>query len=202
MDIVRLLAALKLPAEAVAFIAVAADMVQRVTNNPLLPNPSPSVAELTNDLANLRSAQANRKQGEAAMKARNDAMRVMRRALQNLRQFVQNTADNDPEHAATIIESAGMKVRVRPVRTKPDFEIRQGSIAGLVSTHVKSRGQSATYWVAFSTDQKSWTVCPPARLANGSVANLTPGTTYYFRYQVLTREGMSDWSQVVSFMVK
>ncbi len=77
-----------------------------------------------------------------------------------------------------------------------------GATSGAVSARAKSRGRGATYWWECSTDQKTWAGSPATRIAQASFANLTPGTLYYFRFQALTKAGLSDWSQIVSFMVR
>jgi hypothetical protein len=41
----------------------------------------------------------------------------------------------------------------------------------------------------------------PNRVATMTFEGLTPGTTYAFRFKTLTRAGISDWSQIVAFMV-
>jgi hypothetical protein len=111
-------------------------------------------------------------------------------------------ADNDPDKAAEIITAAGLGIKKVAVRNKPDLEIRQGATSGSAIAIAKSRGKGTTYWWAISMDQKSWTGSGPTRTAKQSFANLTPGTIYYFRFQTLTKDGMSDWSQIVAFMVK
>ena len=202
MDTQRLVAILNLPQPPGPFVERAGVIVERTTANPLFANATPTLAQLAADLAALRLAQINRLLGPAAMKARNAALRLMKRDLQQLRAFVQSLADADPEHAAQIIESAGLFVLVRSVHVKPDFEIRQGATSGTVTAHIRSRGPGATYWWELSTDSKVWTTFPPTRVANNHFANLTPGTVYAFRYQVLTAAGLSEWSQIVTFMVK
>jgi hypothetical protein len=88
-------------------------------------------------------------------------------------------------------------------RTKAELAVLQGASSGIAIARAKSRGRGAIYWWAVSTDQKTWVVeALPTKKAKTSFANLTPGTTYYFRFQAFTAAGMSDWSQIVAFMVK
>ena len=58
------------------------------------------------------------------------------------------------------------------------------------------------YTFQLSTDQKSWTSLPLALKAKTTVSGLTVGTTYYFRFQVLTKKGLRDWSGVVSYVAR
>jgi hypothetical protein len=67
---------------------------------------------------------------------------------------------------------------------------------------VKAPGIPATYYWGFSLDQRGWTSAADSMTARVTIAGLTPGQTYYFRYRTLTRKGMSDFSQIVSFLVK
>jgi hypothetical protein len=43
---------------------------------------------------------------------------------------------------------------------------------------------------------------PSTMQAKTGLSGLTVGTTYYFRFQALTRTGTENWSQVVAFVVK
>jgi hypothetical protein len=202
MDPERLLAVLKLPPGATEFIERTSIILQRLGPNPYFPNPTPTMAILQADLTALRNAQSLKGNGKAATKARNVAMKTMKRDLQQLLSYVQGVCDANPLEAAAILASIAMYAKAFSAHDVPDLQVRQGPVTGSAVGRVKSRGPRATYWWQTSTDQKSWSTGAPTRKATESFANLTPGTTYYFRYQVLTAAGMSDWSQIISFMVK
>jgi hypothetical protein len=126
----------------------------------------------------------------------------VKRDMENFRIFVQQNADTNEAQAAGIITSAGMLIKKVTVQDKPELALYQGATTGTARARAKSRGRGVTYWWEFSSDQKTWSSASATRVANTSFANLTPGTLYYFRFQALTKAGLSDWSQIVSFMVK
>jgi hypothetical protein len=178
------------------------DTMLKILGNQLFANSPLTAANFKLHLDDLRAKQAARRGGPAAIAARNSALQLVRLDIEGFRVFVQQLADATPDKAAEIITAAGMRVKKVRVTNKPDFEMRQGDASGSAVAIAKSRGKGTTYWWAFSSDQKSWTVTTPTRTASQSFANLTPGTMYYFRFQTLTKDGLSDWSQIVAFMVK
>jgi hypothetical protein len=202
MNILRLVAVLALRKGAMAALGRGDTVLAKLTGSTLITNPNPALPIFEAHLNTLRETQAAKDTGPAAVEARDVALRQVRRDLENLRISAQQAADANQEHAALVIESAGMYVKKAPARTKADFAIRQGAASGLATAQVRSRGRGATYWWVYSVDQRSWATTPATRTATTGFANLTPGTTYYFRFQVLTPAGLGDWSQIISFMVK
>jgi len=71
-----------------------------------------------------------------------------------------------------------------------------------VNLAAKAPAKRASYNWQYSTDQKTWTSIPQTLQAKTGVSGLTVGTTYYFRVQALTMTGETDWTQVVSLVVK
>ena len=121
--------------------------------------------------------------------------------MQGLLQIVQQAADADPAHAGAIIESAGMFARAVTMPAIPDFAVKQGAASGEVVARVKSRGTGTTYWFASSSDGKTWVVGPASRKATFVFTGLPAGATSLFRFQTLTKKGLSDWSQPISLLV-
>ena len=198
----RILAVLKLYAVVTALSKQAKAIVAAMTNNPYFPSPTPPLATVTNDILALDAVEAlalSRGKGTAA--ARNAKKAIVIRDLQQLRGCVQIVADNDPDHAETIIQSASMNVRKTSVRQKRQTVVKQGSTSGSADLFAAVAAAKALYQWAFSTDQKTWTLATPTFLSKTTVHGLTVGTTYYFRYQVVTRTGVGDWSQIVSLLV-
>jgi hypothetical protein len=206
MNAVRLIAVLLLEGGAPAMLERGDAMEQRFATSAFFlspaPTPNPTPAAFKADLDALRAAQALKGNGPAAVAARNVALKQVKRDFENLRIYTQQCADSNESEAAAIIAAAGMYVKKVAVRVKPDFAVVQGATTGSAIARAKSRGRGVTYWWEVSTDQKTWQGSLPTRKATGTFANLTPGTLYYFRFQVLTKAGMSDWSQVIAFMPK
>jgi hypothetical protein len=208
MDTQRFLAVLLLPSGMAPFLARGDEMLAKMldsafyTGTAPAPTPTPTLAAYKNDLDALRAAQAVKGTGPAAVQSRNNARKQVRRDMENLRIFAQQLADANPAQAALIIASAGMYVKKVTVRIKAELAIVQGATTGSAIARAKSRGPRTTYWWQVSTDMKTWVAGPTTRVAHASFANLTPATLYYFRFQTLTKAGMSDWSQIISFIVK
>jgi hypothetical protein len=202
MNVQRLIAVLRLTGGAPGTLVRGDTVAQKLAGSTLVPNLNPTLVVFKADLDALRASQAVKGNGTQAVSARNDALKTVRRDLENLRICTQQAADANPELAATIIVSAGMYVKIVPVRNKADLAVVQGASSGSAIARAKSRGRGATYWWEVSSDQKTWSSAPVTRIATASFAGLTPGTTYYFRFQVLTAAGLSDWSQNISFLVK
>jgi hypothetical protein len=54
-----------------------------------------------------------------------------------------------------------------------------------------------------SPDGKTFTSLPTTSRAKTTVSGLTPGMTYYFRHEpVLRKDGVAEWSQVISILVR
>jgi len=164
---------------------------------------TPFLAQTTNDLKELAAAELlAHKGGPADTADRNAKLRVVQSDMRQLKAVVQAAADADPVNAAAIIESSGMTVARRAIRTKPQLAAKQGKVtttANLVAKAVKGR---ASYQWQTSTDQKTWGGLPDTVKASTSVFALTPGTIYYFRFRTLTAAGLSDWSIVASLIAQ
>jgi spore coat protein U-like protein len=61
--------------------------------------------------------------------------------------------------------------------------------------------RSAVYLWDYSLDLKTWTSVPQTMKASTTIAGLTMGQVYYFRFHAQTRKGVGNYSQVVSLLV-
>jgi hypothetical protein len=124
--------------------------------------------------------------------------------LHHLRDSVQAVAEAQasPADAATVITSAGMRIRKVTKRNKPPVSVRQGAVSGSVVLEALRVAAVAMYWWQYSLDQKNWTEVPETMKVKVALSGLTPGQVYYFRFRAHTRKGPVDFSQVVSRMVQ
>ena len=200
----RSIAVLKLSPKIKEVITFGQNVLTAMTNNPSFPNPNPPLAKFQADLSALSAAEGaavNRAKG--AVETRNAKFAVVRTDLENLKTYVQSVADTvSPSSAEALIETAGMTVRKVALHDKPVLAAKQGSFSGSVNLAAKAVAKSATYFWQYSADDKTWTSLPMTTKAKTGLSGLTSGTTYYFRFQTFSRAGLSDWSQVVSFLVK
>jgi hypothetical protein len=200
----KTLAALRLPTQVPALIAVADVIVQAMTDNPSFPAPTPSLADVASALDELRDAEVatkTRRHGTAA--ARNQKRAVLIGLLVRLKAYVQGVADEDAEHAAAIIESAGMRVKRTAPAGKPPFEVKPGAVSGSVQMVVRSAGDRASYHWAWSPDEgKTWRSVPATLQAKTVLRGLPSGSTCSFRYRAVTKTGETDWSEPVAVLVR
>jgi hypothetical protein len=200
----RIIAVLKLPEARAALVVVRArQIVESMTHNPAFPDPTPTLAEvssLTDELHQAQVASLSRTVGAAAL--RNEKRFALVVKLKQLCAYVQAQADADPEHAASIIESAGMFVKgPRPYPARV-FAAKRGPRSGTMTLVAPRAGRNATYeWAYRVVGAPEWTVAPPTVISTTTLEDLQPGAHMEFRYRVTTRAGTGDWSDPVRVIV-
>ncbi len=112
-------------------------------------------------------------------------------------------ADEDPERAEGLIESAGMKVKKTSAPAKPVFDVRPGPVSGSVRMAVRAAGDRASYQWAWSTDGgETWHLAPATVQARTVLSGLASGSTCALRYRVVTKAGEGDWSDPALLLVR
>ncbi len=197
--------ALKKPRTNVALIRYARQMLLAWTGNQYLPNPDPTLASFKAHVDAFDAAETlarTKAQGTAA--ARDAAKQKVLQDMDHLRDYAkrQVEAATDLTIAVAIIESAAMKVKLRPKRNKEAFAVQHGAMSGIVLLIAKSIAEDAVYYWQVSTDQKNWSSVPDTMKASTSIGGLTPGQTYWFRFRAMARKTAIDWSQPISIIVK
>jgi hypothetical protein len=200
----RILVAVYPPENASALVVLAKAIVERMDGNPYFPHPVPPLAQVKIATDVLREAEAVSQSGMRGTKeVRNAAHRDLRSLLTRLKAYVQGVADDHPENAVAIIESAGMSVQPKGPKAKPTLAARNGRTQGTVLLTAKAVAKVATYHWQMSEDEcKTWIDLPKTMQAKTKVSNLVPGRTYWFRFRALTRRGLTDWSDPVSIIVQ
>jgi hypothetical protein len=195
--------ALALPKSVPALISYAQGIVKRMTGNPSVPNPTPTLAAVVAAIGELQTAEsAAQSRIKGAVVARNDKRMALVGVLQQLRGHIQAIADADPTNAASIIESTGVAVRKTPTRHARSFTAKPGPVSGAAKVVAQVAARRAAYDWHYSVDGgKTWIAAPSTLQAKTTVAGLVPGSTVLFRYRAVTKTGEADWSQPVSLMV-
>lgn len=201
----RFIVVLKLPEYEVPLLLVQARaIVERMTGNSWFPSPTPSLAVVQaaiDDLSEAETTTLTRLKGSAA--ARDEKRRALVVRLQHLASYVQVIADANPEHAASIIESAGMYVKDPGGRSANVFGVKPGDVPGEAKLTAPFAGDRAIYEFQFSVDGKAtWIALEPEKKASATVRGLTRGTTVYFRYRVKVKDVAGDWSDPIAFIVE
>jgi hypothetical protein len=185
------------------FITYVRSVVQKMTGNANFPSPNPTLAAVTTAVDALDAAQVKaRGRIPGAAAARDAQFQVVRTLLEYLKRYVQQVADANPALARNIILGAGFGVKKDPPPRLFGFRAEPGDTSGSVQLVAPAAGPASSYHWGMSTDGKSFTMLPSTVQASTMVYNLTPGTTYWFRYRPVTRKGEGDWSQIFSLIVK
>ena len=201
----RSIVSLSLPKVVPALITYAEQIVKSMTNNPSFPTPSPTLASISQAIADLTSAEAaalSRAKGTAL--TRDDKRAALVKLLELLKAYVQSVADGNNETAATVIQSAGLAVRKTPVRKPRVFSAKEGATSGSVKIVTASAGARSSYEWQYSIDGgKTWVDLPASVQAKTQVSGLTVGSMAMFRYRAVTPKlGQGDWVAPISYLVK
>jgi hypothetical protein len=172
-------------------------------NSGTLPAPTPPLAVFLTDIDTLVAKQTVVQTRTAgAVEDRNAAQKVVVVDINNERAYVEALMNADPANAAIIAQDAGMQLRKKPSVNKAPLVARPGPTTGLVEVISKATlGAQANEWQYSLDGGKTYLDMPPTTKARTSIANLTPGTTVMFRKRVLTKDGLSDWSEPTSVLV-
>ncbi len=168
--------------------------------------PLPTVLQVNTDFTALDTAQAlvetRAPNGvatrDAARKTVTDDMRAWQRYVQGL-----IDAETDPDQKLIIANSSGFDITVNGVRVKPDFKVIQMATPGTVKLVARSAGMRAAYsWQMSANNGSTWTDLPITNVANTSVAGLTLGARYVFRFRSVVKNVTSPWSFTVSVVMQ
>jgi hypothetical protein len=199
----RVRVALKLPQSVPGLLTWTRAVLTAMQGNPSFPAPQPSLDAVASALAALDQAETRAlSRTRGTREARDEQRAALVALLGALRGYVQSVADASPEHAVSVIEGAGMRVRQPAVYTKPAFEVRAGRVSGSVVLAVIAAGDRAAYRWQWSTHGGlTWHDAPRTTQAKTEVAGLPMGKTCDFRVQVVTRDREQDWSEPRSSVV-
>lgn len=200
----RAIAVLKLPKSVAKLIEFIRSIITAMTGNTWFPTASiaPPLAVVATDTASLDAAQTvalTRVKGAAS--ARDDKKLIVVKEADGLRASVQGVADANPAHAEAIILSAGMFVKGKGGYSKDGFTVTHGEISGSVILSVKAVEANASYEWQQRTADGTYINLPTTRQCKTTVAGLTPGTMYYFRFRAVLRKGEGNYSQEVRIIV-
>jgi hypothetical protein len=194
---------LKLPSIVALLLAYGRHVVQSMTNNTWVPSPPTPLATVTTDLDALETAESTAKSGaKGTAAARNAKKKTAIVDLKDLAGYTEKTANQNPDHAIEIIQSSGFTARQFTHPNKPPLQAKMGPTPGEVIVRAKAVAKRAAYeWQVSSDGGKTWTTFATTTVADSSILNLTPGTTYSFRFRTTVKKTTSDWGQPISFLV-
>jgi hypothetical protein len=202
MSLARVIVALHLPTRVADLLVHSLSVVSAMKGNAFFSSPTPSLTVVSTHIQELHLAEVTaRSRVMGGVEARDLARFVLVSDLNQLKAYVQVVADADRAQAETIITSAGMFVRTFGARQKQVFAVVRGERSGEARIYAPVVEKDATYLWQMSADGTTWIDLPPTRQASTLVTGLVPFATSYFRYRVVLREGLGDWSEARSLMV-
>lgn len=192
------------PTNAAAFLIYSQHVVDCMTGNAWFPVTFIPLAKVQERIEALDVAETEALTLAKGLKAaRNAELRRLVSAMDVLKANVQFVADETPEHAAQIIESAGMSVKGRSYPVKEAFSVRPWRVSGTVLLMVVAAAKRASYkWQVSGDEGQTWKDLGPSLEARKVVPDLVPQKKYWFRYCAVVRTGPRDWSESVSIVVR
>jgi hypothetical protein len=180
-------------------------IVERVTNSPWFPSPSPPLPVVEAAIDDLDAAQVRtHTRAPDSVTARDAKRMVLMQRLEELRDYVWKIAIENLEHAAEIVESAGMYLKRLRGPEPQGFAAGPGDHSGEVHVTAPRHGDRAAYEFQHSLDGKqTWLGFPKAveTKASATLTGQKPGSTVYIRYRVTVKGVTSDWSDPISIIV-
>lgn len=175
-----------------------------LSNNPYFQTTDPIIVAFVGALGKYSAAETTAQtRAKGTIAARNAAKVVYVGAFHALRARIQSVADASPENAEAIIKSTTLAVKKSPLRQKQGFVAKYGATSGTVHVTAPAAGSRASYNWSYSIDGgKTWVEAPNTLQARTNISALPVATVVQFRYRVTTKEGMGDWSQPTSILVK
>ena len=171
--------------------------------NPYFPSPIVPIATLLAHIADVEAAEAAALTGAHGTAAERDAkLEVVHGDARQLQTQVQTVASQRAEDAEAVVASSGMSVKQSAGPSKADFAVRPGKTSGSVRLAVRHPGIVTSFEWQMSTDGAHWDDAGRTVHAHVDLSGLTPGTLYHFRYRTVTRDGVSDWSDPITFRVE
>ena len=195
-------ASLNFPNSNNGFIRTAQGVGSGMQGNAYFPDSAAQVTELIDDIAVLDNLEkeCTINSFPKVTQARDDAKRIVENDLRDLRLDVQKAANKNPLIAETIIKSAGMSVKVNPIRGKQQNTAEDGIEEG--SVDLTAEGAGAHEW-RYSLDEKSWILSSSSLTSKTTVKGLAPGTLYFFQNRrMLTNGEITEWSQSIQHRVR
>jgi hypothetical protein len=192
----------RLPQGHKAFTAHAVNVKSKLTGNQGLPNPPNFVAY--GDAVDALVVADGVKHKTPADRADRDAKALkVYRLMLHIVDYVQTEADalGSASDAIALILSAGLEVRKTGSHKKAELAAQYTGISGEVLLLARAIAEAGAYYWEYSVDQKSWTTVPETTKARTTIAGLTPGLVYYFRFRALTTKGKLSYVQPVSLIV-
>ena len=174
-----------------------------MTGNANFPNPSPTLATLSINIANVEAAyQTSLSRAKGTKGLMYLELKTLEISLKLLAAYVEANANVDTVNAENIILSAGMQVKKPSVRPPKIFCAKPGAIEGDVILNSKAvkRGAYIYQMTSDKTLATGWSDVYKGIHVKGVVQGLSLGVLYFFRVAVIDKNGIGAWSHAISFI--
>ena len=159
----------------------------------------PPVAQLDAELEALDQAHEDaEKRGEGLIEARDAAERQVRASFKLVKACLETWCHSNPTLAAATI--AKLHLRFQDYTRVPITGLTAflGTLQGEILLRIpRPKGAFSVHW-QYSTNGHDWTSAPDTVKASTRIAGLTSHTPFFFRHQLVTKDGTGDWSASVS----
>jgi hypothetical protein len=200
----RVVVALKRPTNVPALLTYAKTIVDAMAGSSWFSAPVPPLAKVKAAIEKLdRAEEAALSRTTGLIEARDAALGELVSLLNRLKAYVKGVAEDNLEFAVSIVEGAGMNVAARNDKGKPVLAVSPGGLSGSVLLVARAVAKVATYeWQLSEDGGKTWVALPKTAQSRTTVKGLVPGKTYQFRFRALTRRGVGDFHDPVSYVVQ
>ncbi len=187
------------------FVTYVLLLVANFTASTTFTSPTPTMAVLGAKAKALADANAKARGKAPGAAADRDAQRLdVEEQIDHLVDYVKGaikTLGVDAATAIALILTTGLSVRKTGRSPKAPLTATPAGLPGEVLLVALALAPNAVYWWEYSSDSKVWTSVPETMTARTTIAGLTPGQVYYFRFHGRTRKGAVDYSDAVKCMV-
>lgn len=179
-------------------VAAAADAhPQLIKNPPFLPDLKTSLGALGPAITAAQNG------GAAEHTALNETTIKVREVLDQHATWIQGQANVlPPDQATTLITTAGFSVVKAASRPTKNEGPANTKVSGTVLLELVRVAGALLYFWQMSTDQKTWSPALETERIKATLAGLTPGQLYYFRFRSYVRgKGYTGYSQTFPLIV-
>ncbi|HEV7231505.1 MAG TPA: hypothetical protein VGO45_09275 [Bacteroidia bacterium] len=175
------------------------------TNKRLFQNPRPPLSQiriLINELSEACAKASSR--GKTGTAVKTASKRALEIKLKTLAQYVEAIANDDPEHAIEIVQTANMRVKKSTRSYKQDFSMKRSKRKGELILSIKKTAERETYRFEISTNPdfpSAWQVVQQSTRAKAVVRGLVSGTRYYARVFRTDKTGTVQVGTVLSLVL-
>ena len=198
--------ALKMSRLSVAnIIAAVESILVKMEGNTNFTTPNPDLILISKQKDDLKNTAASADKGNKADKALVPVKkRTLILSMSLLRAYVQDVANSNAETAVAVATSSGMQVTEMKPRKPRIFSVKNLIQEGAVKVICPREKGDVTFEFAYTPTPlvvASYINIGALPKSTRTIMALSVGIKYSFTYRVTTKDGTSDWSDVITMIV-